>query len=85
MSRQVSRGSAGEYHIMGIIHYITRAFLVAQTVKNLPAIQDMSLIPGLGRYGEGNGYSLQYSCLVNSMPEEPGRLQSMGLQRVGNN
>ena len=29
---------------------------------------DMSSIPGLGRSpGEGNGYSLQYSCLENSM------------------
>ena len=25
-----------------------------------------------------NGYSLQHSCLENSMTEEPGRLQSMG-------
>ena len=31
--------------------------------------------------GEVNGYPLQYSCLENSMAEEPGRLQSMGLQR----
>ena len=41
-------------------------------VKNLPAnagdTRDMSLIPGLGRTpGEGNGNSLQYSCLENSM------------------
>ena len=29
---------------------------------------DLALIPGLGRSpGEGNGYSLQYSCLENSM------------------
>ena len=29
---------------------------------------DQSLIPGLRRYpGEGNSYSLQYSCLENSM------------------
>ena len=29
---------------------------------------DPSLIPGLGRFpGEGNGNSLQYSCLENSM------------------
>ena len=29
---------------------------------------DLGLIPGLGRSpGEGNGYSLQYSCLENSM------------------
>ena len=38
-------------------------------VNNLPAnTGDMSLIPGSGRSsGEGNGYSLQYSCLENSM------------------
>ena len=29
---------------------------------------DLALIPGLGRSpGKGNGYSLQYSCLENSM------------------
>ena len=32
---------------------------------------------------EGNGNPLQYSCLENPWTEEPGRLQSMGLQRVG--
>ena len=32
-------------------------------------------------YGEGNGTPLQYSCLEN--PMEPGGLQSMGSQRVG--
>ena len=32
---------------------------------------------------EGNGNPLQYSCLVNPMVEEPGRVQSMGLLRVG--
>jgi len=46
-----------------------RAFLVAQTVKNLPAVWETpGLIPGLGRSsGEGNGNPLQYSCLENSM------------------
>ena len=34
---------------------------------------------------EGNSYPLQYSCLENSMDREPGRLQSMGSQRVGHN
>ena len=34
-------------------------------------------------FGEGNGHPLQYSCLKNSTADEPGRLQSMGLQRVG--
>ena len=32
---------------------------------------DLGLIPGLGRSpGEGKGYSLQYSCLKNSMDRE---------------
>ena len=42
--------------------------LVAQTVKNSPAIRsDLGLIPGLGRSpGERNGNNpLQYSCLGN--------------------
>ena len=34
---------------------------------------------------EGNGTPLQYSCLENPWTEEPGRLQSMGSQRVGHN
>ena len=37
-----------------------------------------------GDCGEGNGTPLQYSCLKNPWTEEPGRLQSMGLLRVGN-
>ena len=41
-------------------------------VKNLPVnagdIGDMGSIPGMGRSpGEGNGNSLQYSCLGNLM------------------
>ena len=45
---------------------------------------DQSSIPGLGRSsGEGNGNPLQYSFLENSTTEKPGRLQFMGLQRVG--
>ena len=32
--------------------------------------------------GVGNGNPLQYSCQENSMDGEPGRLQSMGSQRV---
>ena len=47
-------------------------------------VGDLGSTPGLGKSpGEGNGYSLQYSCLENPMVEEPGRLQSMGSQRVG--
>ena len=45
---------------------------------------DVGLSPELGRSpGEGNGNPLQHSCLENPMDEEPDRLQSMGLQRVG--
>ena len=32
--------------------------------------------------GEENGIPLQYSCLENSMEEEPGGLQYIGSQRV---
>ena len=47
-------------------------------------VGDPDLIPGLGRSpGEGNGNPLQYSGLGNPRTEEPGRLQSMRLQRVG--
>ena len=51
-------------------------------------VGDLGSIPGLGRSpGEGNGNPLQYSCLENlawGIPwmEEPGRLQSIGSQRV---
>ena len=61
--------------------------LMAQTVKNLPAMQesacnaeDLGLIPGMGRSpGEGNGNPLQYSCLENSMDREAWQVS----QRVG--
>ena len=46
------------------------ASLLAQTVKNLPAINagDQGLIPGLGGSPEeGNDYPLRYYCLKNSM------------------
>ena len=56
-------------------------------VKNPPAnagdIRDVDLILGLGQSpGEGHGNPLQYSCLENSMTEEPDGLQSIGSQRV---
>ena len=47
---------------------------------------DSGLIPGARRsLGEGNANTFQYSCLENPRTEEPGRLQSRGLQRVGHN
>ena len=59
-------------------------------VKNLLAntgdARDPGLMPGSGKYpGRGNGSPFQYCYLVNSVTEEPGRLQSMGLQRTGHN
>ena len=44
---------------------------------------DLGLIPGSGRSsGEGNGYSCIFAWRI-PWTEDPGRLQSMGLQRVG--
>ena len=53
--------------------------------KNLPAnagnSRGVGLISMLGRAPrEGNGYSLQYSCLENPQTEEPVRIQSISLQ-----
>ena len=47
--------------------WVQRGFPDGSTVKNLPAnAGDAGLIPGLARSpGEGNGNSLQYSCLEN--------------------
>ena len=55
--------------------------------KKLPASAgDVGSIPGSERStGVGNSNSLQYSCLENSMAEEPGKPQAMGSQSVGNN
>ena len=57
---------------------------MAQVVKNLPEMRETWVQPlGLGRCpGGGHGNPLQYSCLENPWTEEPGRLQSMRLQRV---
>ena len=53
-------------------------------VKNMPAnAGDLGWIPRSGKsLGEQNNYPRQYSCLKNSWTEDPGRLQSMGLERV---
>ena len=55
--------------------HLQQVSLVAQLVKNLPAMQetclsagDLGSTPGRGRSpGEGNGTSLQCSCLENPM------------------
>ena len=65
----------------------SRASLVAQTVKNLPAMQK-TLVRSLGREDLlEKGMATHSSILVCEISwiEEPGRLQSMGSQRVGHN
>ena len=47
---------------------------------------DPGLIPGLGRFPrEGNGNSLQYSCLKNLMDRRAWGLQHTGSLSVGHN
>ena len=48
------------------------------------SVGDVGSIPGSGRSPGGRrGNPLQYSCWRIPSTEEPGGLQSMGLQRVG--
>ena len=48
------------------------------------SVGDQGSIPGSGRSpGDGNGNPLQYSAWKIPWMEKPGRLQSMGLSRVG--
>ena len=57
-------------------------------VKNLPAnageAGDLGSIHGLGRSAPGEEMATHFSIVGREIPwtEEPGRLQSMGLQRV---
>ena len=83
--------SHSEPHLLlcktGIV--IVLASQEALVVKKPPAsaggIRELGSIPGSGRsLGGGNDNPLQYSCLGNPA-EEPGRLHSMGSQRVRHN
>ena len=62
-----------------------RACLVAQSVKNLPAVQETWVQP-LGREDPLEKEMATHSSILAwtiLQTGEPGRLQSMGLQRVG--
>ena len=61
-----------------------RGFPHGSAITDLPArAGDVGLIPGWGRSsGDGHSSPLQYSCLEKPMDEEPGRLWSIGSQRV---
>jgi len=60
---------------------------ISQMVKRLPIMWDTQVQSlGQGRSpGEGNGSPLQYSRLDNPKDRGAGRLQFMGLHRVGHN
>ena len=63
-------------------------YLVAQTVKNLPAVQEIqeTWVQCLGQEDPlEKGMAIHSSILVWRIPrtEETGGLQSMGLQKVG--
>ena len=64
------------------IPWASQVVLVAKSPpSNTGEEGDVGLIPGLGRSpGGGHGNPLQYSWLENSWTEEPGGVQSMGLQ-----
>ena len=64
---------------------IAQGILGGSVVQNPPAnARDVGSIPGRGRpLGEKNGNPLKYSCLEKPLIEEPGRLWSMGSQRIG--
>ena len=64
---------------------ILRAFLVAQMVKRPPAVRETQ-VRFLGREDPlEKEMAIHSSTLAWKIPwmEEPGRLQSMGLQRIG--
>ena len=62
----------------------SHGLVVKNPLANVGDAGDVGSIPGWGRYrGVGNGNPPQYSCLENSMGRGAGRLQFMGLQRVG--
>ena len=61
---------------MSYVNYISVKLVTWLSGKKKFACQCRRLL------GEGNGHLLQYSCLGNPMDrEEPGGLQSMGLQK----
>ena len=52
-------------------------------VKNLPAMQETQVLPLGWEDPLEKGMATQSSILAWRIPEEPGGLQSMGLQRAG--
>ena len=70
--------------------HVIMGFPDGSVVKNPPAMQetwvDSGSIPESGRSpGEGNGYSLQYSCLENPRDGGAWRATAHGVARVRHN
>ena len=68
-----------------VFSYNQWAFLVSHMVKNLSAVQETS-VQSVSQEGPlEKGMATHSSILAWRIPrtEEPGRLQSMGLQRAG--
>jgi len=73
--------------MFSISHEIFEIFLVAQMVKNLPAMQ-VTWVQSLSQENPlEKGVATHSSILAWKIPwtEEPGSLQSIGLQRVRHN
>jgi len=71
------------YYMLGIV----LGFTDGSVIKNpLASAGDVGSIPASERSpGEGNGNTLQYSCLGNPMDRRAGGLQFMGSQTVRHN
>ena len=84
-ARNPSSSSPGEE--IGYSLQYSWAFLVVQMVKNLPAMQETGFNPRVGKIPWKTQWQLTIVFFPGESPwtEEPGRLQSMGLQRVGHN
>ena len=70
-----------QYHLQ----VIKRTSLVAQTVKRLPALQETWVLSLCWEHPLEKEMETHSSTLVWKIPwmKKPGRLQSMGWQRVG--
>ena len=88
-------GGEGEGGIIGRLvltqeaklQYSAGASLVAQMIKNLPAMQETWVLSLDWEDPLAKGMPTHSSILAQKIPwtEEPGGLQSMGLHRVGHN
>ena len=78
-----SRGSGSQYSMVDLRWEKEDSYKIIYKSLSAYSTGDKGSIPGLGQSpGEGNGNTLQYSCLENPMDREPW-LRSMGWKRLG--